>query len=204
MIKVAVVDDHAVVLAGLSFVLSKEKDMRVVATSDTAEGIVAFWEEHKPDVTLLDIRMPNTSGLDALKQLKTAHPEAQVAMLTTSDLEEDIFRALNLGAAGYIMKDERPAAIAGAIRTVAAGGRHVPKNIQRAFDMRKETKSLSPRELSILQYAAKGLSNLEIADILGISINSVKTHTKHIFKKLDVNDRTEAVTLAISRGIIEG
>ena len=124
-------------------------------------------------------------------------------MLTTSELEEDIFRALKLGANGYIPKDSRPSEIAKAVKTIAGGGKYIPDNIQRIFDMRQEVKSLSARELSILQLAAKGFSNPEVADMLGISVNSVKTHFRHIFEKMDVNDRMEAVTLAISRGIIE-
>ena len=125
--------------------------MQVVATAESAEDILGFYEENKPDILLLDIRMPVVSGLDALETIRSAHPDAKVAMLTTSELEEDIFR-----------------------------------------------------ELSILQLAAKGFSNPEVGEMLGISVNSVKTHFRHIFEKMDVSDRMEAVTLAISRGIIEG
>lgn len=203
MTKVAVVDDHGVVLAGLKFVLSRAEGMEVVATSESADDILHFYESKKPDVLLLDIRMPVVSGLDALETIRRAHPDAKVAMLTTSELEEDIFRALKLGANGYIPKDSRPSEIAKAVKTIAGGGKYIPDNIQRIFDMRQEVKSLSARELSILQLAAKGFSNPEVADMLGISVNSVKTHFRHIFEKMDVDDRMEAVTLAISRGIIE-
>ena len=203
MTKVAVVDDHGVVLAGLKFVLSRAEGMQVVATAESAEDILGFYEENKPDVLLLDIRMPSVSGLDALETLRKAHPDAKVAMLTTSELEEDIFRALKLGANGYIPKDSRPAEIAKAVREIASGGRYIPDDIQRRFEMRQGVKSLSARELSIIQLAAKGFSNPEVAEMLGISVNSVKTHFRHIFEKMDVSDRMEAVTLAISRGIIE-
>ena len=203
MTKVAVVDDHGVVLAGLKFVLSRAEGMEVVATAESAEDILGFYEKAKPDVLLLDIRMPSVSGLDALETLRKSHPDAKVAMLTTSELEEDIFRALKLGANGYIPKDSRPAEIANAVKAIAAGGTYVPEDIQRIFDLRQEVKSLSARELSILQLAAKGFSSPEVAEMLGISVNSVKTHFRHIFEKMDVSDRTEAVTLAISRGIIE-
>ena len=189
MTKVAVVDDHGVVLAGLKFVLSRAEGMEVVATAESAEDILGFYEKAKPDVLLLDIRMPSVSGLDALETLRKSHPDAKVAMLTTSELEEDIFRALKLGANGYIPKDSRPAEIAKAVREIASGGQGV--------------KSLSAREISIIQLAAKGFSSPEVAEMLGISVNSVKTHFRHIFEKMDVSDRTEAVTLAISRGIIE-
>ena len=197
MTKVAVVDDHGVVLAGLKF------GMQVVATAESAEDILGFYEKAKPDVLLLDIRMPSVSGLDALETLRKSHPDAKVAMLTTSELEEDIFRALKLGANGYIPKDSRPAEIAKAVREIASGGRYIPEDIQRIFDMRQGVKSLSAREISIIQLAAKGFSSPEVAEMLGISVNSVKTHFRHIFEKMDVSDRTEAVTLAISRGIIE-
>ena len=203
MTKVAVVDDHGVVLAGLKFVLSRAEGMQVVATAESAEDILGFYEKAKPDVLLLDIRMPSVSGLDALETLRKSHPDAKVAMLTTSELEEDIFRALKLGANGYIPKDSRPAEIAKAVREIASGGRYIPEDIQRIFDMRQGVKSLSAREISILQLAAKGFSSPEVAEMLGISVNSVKTHFRHIFEKMDVSDRTEAVTLAISRGIIE-
>ncbi len=203
MTKVAVVDDHGVVLAGLKFVLSRTEGMEVVATAESAEDILNFYESNRPDVLLLDIRMPVVSGLDALEVIRRVHPEAKIAMLTTSEMEEDIFRALKLGANGYIPKDARPAEIANAVRTIASGGRYVPDDIQKIFDMRREVKSLSARELSILQLSAKGFSNPEVADMLGISVNSVKTHFRHIFEKMDVSDRTEAVTLALSRGIIE-
>ena len=202
MTKVAVVDDHSVVLAGLKFVLSRAEGMQVVATAESAEDIIGFYEKAKPDVLLLDIRMPSVSGLDALETLRKSHPDAKVAMLTTSELEEDIFRALKLGANGYIPKDSRPAEIAKAVREIASGGRYIPEDIQRIFDMRQGVKSLSARELSIIQLAAKGFSSPEVAEMLGISVNSVKTHFRHIFEKMDVSDRTEAVTLAISRGII--
>ena len=203
MTKVAVVDDHSVVLAGLKFVLSRAEGMQVVATAESAEDILGFYEKAKPDVLLLDIRMPSVSGLDALETLRKSHPDAKVAMLTTSELEEDIFRALKLGANGYIPKDSRPAEIAKAVREIASGGRYIPEDIQRIFDMRQGVKSLSAREISIIQLAAKGFSSPEVAEMLGISVNSVKTHFRHIFEKMDVSDRTEAVTLAISRGIIE-
>ena len=203
MTKVAVVDDHGVVLAGLKFVLSRAEGMQVVATAESAEDILGFYEKAKPDVLLLDIRMPSVSGLDALETLRKSHPDAKVAMLTTSELEEDIFRALKLGANGYIPKDSRPAEIAKAVREIASGGRYIPEDIQRIFDMRQGVKSLSAREISIIQLAAKGFSSPEVAEMLGISVNSVKTHFRHIFEKMDVSDRTEAVTLAISRGIIE-
>ena len=202
MTKVAVVDDHGVVLAGLKFVLSRAEGMEVVATAESAEDILGFYEKAKPDVLLLDIRMPSVSGLDALETLRKSHPDAKVAMLTTSELEEDIFRALKLGANGYIPKDSRPAEIAKAVREIASGGRYIPEDIQRIFDMRQGVKSLSAREISIIQLAAKGFSSPEVAEMLGISVNSVKTHFRHIFEKMDVGDRMEAVTLAISRGII--
>ena len=203
MIKVAVIDDHGVVLAGLKFVLSRAEGMQVVATSESAEGIVGFYDANKPDVLLLDIRMPQTNGLDALETLRAAHPSAKVAMLTTSELEEDVFRALKLGAVGYIPKDARPAEIAAAVRQIAAGETYSPDSIRRVFEARKSAKSLSERELVVLQYAAKGLSNKEIGDILGISVNSVKTHVRHILEKIGAEHRTEAVSLAIARGIIE-
>ena len=204
MIRVAVIDDHSVVLAGLKYVLSLHDDMDVIATSETADDICTFYKTQRPDVLLLDIRMPGTSGLDALATLRKQHPDVRVAMLTTSDLEEDVYRSFNLGANGYIPKDARPAEIANAIRTIAAGGNYMPEAIRRIYETRKSVKGLTEREVAILRYIAKGLSYHEIGKQYNISVNTVKIHVRHIFEKLDVSDRTEAVTLAIARGIIEG
>ena len=178
MIRVAVIDDHSVVLAGLKYVLSLHDDMDVIATSETADDICTFYKTQRPDV--------------------------RVAMLTTSDLEEDVYRSFNLGANGYIPKDAHPAEIANAIRTIAAGGNYLPEPIRRIYEARKSAKGLTEREVAILRYIAKGLSYHEIGEQYNISVNTVKIHVRHIFEKLDVSDRTEAVTLAIARGIIEG
>ena len=137
MTKVAVVDDHSVVLAGLKFVLSRAEGMEVVATAESAEDILGFYEKTKPDVLLLDIRMPSVSGLDALETLHRVHPDAKVAMLTTSALEEDIYRALKLGANGYIPTESRPADIAKAVRDIALGGPYIPEDIQWTLGMRQ-------------------------------------------------------------------
>ena len=204
MIRIAVIDDHLVVLAGIKALLTRKYGMEVVATSDNPAEAVEIVRQHRRDVLLLDIRMPGTSGLDALATLRKQHPDVRVAMLTTSDLEEDVYRSFNLGANGYIPKDAHPAEIANAIRTIAAGGNYLPEPIRRIYEARKSAKGLTEREVAILRYIAKGLSYHEIGEQYNISVNTVKIHVRHIFEKLDVSDRTEAVTLAIARGIIEG
>ena len=204
MIRIAVIDDHLVVLAGIKALLTRKYGMEVVATSDNPAETVEIVRQHRPDVLLLDIRMPGTSGLDALATLRKQHPDVRVAMLTTSDLEEDVYRSFNLGANGYIPKDAHPAEIANAIRTIAAGGNYLPEPIRRIYEARKSAKGLTEREVAILRYIAKGLSYHEIGEQYNISVNTVKIHVRHIFETLDVSDRTEAVTLAIARGIIEG
>lgn len=203
MIRVAVIDDHAVVLAGIRLILSRDPSMEVVATSDDPASAVAFVRRHRPDVLLLDIRMPGVSGLDALDAVLSAEPAATVAMLTTSESEEDLYRSIRRGARGFIRKDARAPEMIAAIKAVAAGETYLPENMKDIFDLHAEQPSLSPRETEVLRLAAKGFQNLEIARLAGMSVNTLKYHLKNAFMKLGVSNRTEAVTEAIHRGIIE-
>ena len=204
MIRIAVIDDHLVVLAGIKALLTRKYGMEVVATSDNPAEAVEIVRQHRPDVLLLDIRMPGISGLEVLDTVLAAEPDTQVAMLTTSELEEDVYRAMTHGARGFIRKDARGAELINGVRTVAAGEKYLPEPIRRIYEARKSAKGLTEREVAILRYIAKGLSYHEIGEQYNISVNTVKIHVRHIFEKLDVSDRTEAVTLAIARGIIEG
>ena len=204
MIKVGVIDDHAVVLAGIKYMLSRDSEMDVVATSDDASAAIDFVRTYRPDVLLLDIRMPGTSGLEALDAILAAEPDAKVAMLTTSEAEEDVYRSMTHGARGFIRKDARATEVIAAVKAVAAGQTYLPENMKAIFEMRAEQKTLSPREIEVLTLAAKGLQNSEIARIVGFSVNTLKYHLKNAYCKLDVTNRTEAVTEAIRRGIIDG
>lgn len=202
MIKVGVIDDHAVVLAGIKSILSRDKEVDVVATSDDACKAIEFFRKHKPDVLLMDIGMPGTSGLDALDAVLAVEPDAKIAMLTTSEAEEDVYRSMTHGARGFIRKDARAAEVIAAVKSVARGETYLPENMKAIFNMRAEQKDLSPREKEVIMLASKGLQNVEIACIAGMSVNTLKYHMKNAFGKLGVTNRTEAVTEAIRRGII--
>ena len=203
MIRIAVIDDHLVVLAGIKALLTRKYGMEVVATSDNPAETVEIVRQHRPDVLLLDIRMPGISGLEVLDTVLAAEPDTQVAMLTTSELEEDVYRAMTHGARGFIRKDARGAELIDGVRTVAAGEKYLPESLKAVFEMRADQKALSPRELDVLRLASKGYRNNEIARLAGISVNTLKYHLKNAFDKLGVTSRTEAVTEAIHRGIIE-
>jgi len=204
MTKVAIVDDHSVVRFGLKYMLKLGRDMKFAAEGATAEDAVRIAREVKPDVMLLDVRMQGRGGISALQEILAENPAQRVVMLTTSDAEEDVFQSLRLGAKGYVLKDADPEKVVDAIRTVAAGGTVFSDEIMRTYELRASAKGLSAREKEVLQATAKGLSNQEIGDALGISFSSVKAHLKHAFAKLDVSDRAEAIATAIRRGIIVG
>lgn len=202
MIKVAVIDDHSVVRFGIRYMLQLDPDMTLVAEADSGDQALALVRQHRPDVTLLDIRMPGTDGIAALRQIRAEFPDAKIVMLTTSDLEEDIYRAIRTGAQGYLLKDMPPPEMVKAIRAVADGSTYFPREIQKQYELRQATADLSPRELETLGLIVKGLSNPDIARVLGISPNSVKMHLKHVFAKLGAQDRAEAAAIAIRRGIL--
>ena len=202
MTTIAIVDDHAIVRMGLKFALTLAKDIQLVAEGECADDAVRIAKEVKPDIVLLDVRMPGESGVDALRRIIAAAPEQRVIMLTTSDTEEDVFQSVKAGAKGYVLKGTKPEILIDDIRRVAGGGLAFPEEVRRIYEMRSEMRDLSPREKEVLEGIAKGLSNQEIADIFGISQNSIKMHLKHVFEKLEVADRTEAVTTAIRRGVI--
>jgi len=204
MTSVAIVDDHSVVRFGLKYMLKLGRDLKFAAEGSTAEDAVRIARELKPDVMLLDVRMPGRGGISALQEILAGNPQQRVVMLTTSDAEEDVFQSVRLGAKGYVLKDADPEGVIAAIRKVAAGGTVFSDDIMRTYEIRASAKGLSAREKEVLQAAAKGLSNQEIADALGISFSSVKVHMKHAFAKLDVADRAEAIATAIRRGVIVG
>ncbi len=201
-IRVLVADDHFVVRMGLTALVNTEPDFEVVGEAvDGAQAVVEF-EKHKPDLVLMDLRMPVKDGIQATTEIKTKHPEARVLMLTTFDGDTDIHRAIQAGAQGYVLKNTTGDKLIPALRAVAAGQRWIPKEIATRLASRNLFEELTPRELQVLEQAAKGLANKEIADVLKITGHTVKDHLKSILGKLHVADRTEAVTVAIQRGII--
>lgn len=202
MIRVAIIDDHMVVRAGLKYLLEAVPDLEFAGEHAGGEGAAQFVSETRPDVTLLDVRMPDKNGVEVLRELLMLWPKAKVVMLTTSDAEEDIFRSIELGAMGYVMKESPIEIITAAIRSAVAGEVFMTEDVQRIYETRKDVQGLSPREAEVLGAAAKGLSNREIGVRLGISENSIKMHLKRAFFKLGASDRAEAVTLAMQRGFL--
>ena len=202
-IKVAVVDDHAVVRMGLKYALALFPDLTFVGEHSDGDGAREFVLRTRPDVTLLDIRMPGMNGVEALAEILAAMPKAKVVMLTTSGTEEDVYRSLKLGARGYVMKDSDPRNIVDAIRTVARGGKFIPEDIRARYEARRLLPELTPRELEAMKLLSRGLSNPEIAAELGVSEDGAKMHLKHAYEKLGAKGRVDAVAIAIRRGIVD-
>ena len=204
MIKVVIIDDHVVVRAGLRYIIEADPELEFVGEFGGGLGAAEFVMYNDPDVVLLDVRMPDRNGIDALKDILTADPKRRVVMLTTSDAEEDVFRAIEEGALGYVMKDSEISVISAAIKSAMAGEVFMTDNVRRIYETRKGSKGLSAREAEALKLAAKGAGNKEIAAAMGLSENSVKMFMKRAFFKLGASSRAEAVQLAIRRGLIEG
>ena len=202
MVKVAIIDDHSVVRMGLKYMLAFAKDMKLVGEAMGGEGVAKFVAECRPDVVLLDVRMPGVDGIAALTEILASAPQTNVVMLTTSDTEEDVYRAISLGAKGYILKETEPNVLLDSIRAVANGGTCMPDAIRRIYEARASEKSLTAREREILRYISKGFSNDEIGKQLGISANTVKAHVASILSTLGAGDRAEAVAIGIQRGLI--
>ena len=202
VIRVAVIDDHAVVRMGLKYALSVFKDIQFAGEHPDGEGAAAFVEKTGPDIVLLDIRMPGKDGVAALKEILAARPDRKVIMLTTAGTEEDVYQSLTIGAKGYVMKDSAPGNIVDAIRAVAEGRTYVPEEIRKLYEARSRAPGLTPRELETLQLLAQGLSNREIAARLGVSENGAKVHLKHVNEKLDAKDRVDAVAIGLRKGLL--
>ena len=199
---VLVVDDHALVRTGVANIISHEPDLQVVAeAADGAEAVAAF-ERHRPDVTLLDLRMPVMEGVEAVRQIRLRDPLAKVIVLTTYDTDEDITRALKAGAKAYILKDISASALVACIHDVLAGKTYLAPTAAAKLAEGVARVQLTPRELATLRLMADGRSNKEIANTLGISERTVKTHLGHLFDKLGVTSRTEAAKVAARRGLV--
>ena len=199
--RVVVVDDHGVVRMGLKFTLGLFKDLEYAGEWSSGEGAAQFILGVKPDVVLLDIRMPGKDGLAVLEELLQLDSSAKVIMLTTSSLEEDVFRAIKIGAKGYVLKDRDTENIVRAVRTVAEGGVFIPKQIQEIYNTRSTVPALTPTETEALALLAEGLTNKAIAERLAISEDAVKMRLKHAYEKIGVNDRAGAIAVAIRKGI---
>jgi two-component system NarL family response regulator len=201
-IRVVVVDDHPVVRDGLKTVLSAAPDIEVVGEAGDGREAIAAWKEHQPDVVLMDLRMPRMDGADAIAAIIRLSPDARVIVLTTFAGDEDIHRALALGARAYLLKDAFHEEILAAIRAVHAGRRHVPPAVASRLAERPIGRDLTLREIEVLELIARGNSNREIGEQLRIAEGTVKAHVNSILGKLDAQDRTDAAMIALKRGII--
>src|ERR1700758_746764 len=202
-IRILVADDHSVVREGLVSLITRKTDMAVVGEASNGREAVDLWKEHRPDVTLLDLRMPELDGVGAIKEIRELDDGAHILVLTTFDGDEDIYRAIKAGAKGYLLKDTAREALMESIRRVHAGQTCIPPALAAKLAERVSGEALSAREIEVLQRIAAGKSNKEIGAELFISEGTVKTHVKSIFSKLDVVSRTEAVATATRRGLIQ-
>jgi DNA-binding NarL/FixJ family response regulator len=202
-IRILVADDHFIVRSGLTSLIHSEPDMEVVAEAADGAQAAELFAKHQPDLALLDLRMPGNNGNEAIERIRREFPNARILVLTAFNGDEDIYKALRAGALGYVLKSSTGEALIPAIRAVAAGEPWIPRDVATRLAMRNSYEALTAREVQVLREIARGKANKEIAVALAISEYTVKDHLKNILAKLHVADRTEAVTAAVQRGIIE-
>ncbi len=201
-VRILIVEDHAIVREGLRAILETEPGFLVVGEAGCGKEAMERFRELLPDVTLLDVHFPGESGLDILKEIRVLSPSARVLMISTYDHDEDIFRSLQMGARGYILKDVGRTVLAAAVRAVKEGRKVIPEWVGNKLAERVQTEELTARELEVLQLLAEGRTNKEIASALHVSEGTIKAHLGHIFGKMGVADRTQALLAALRRGII--
>ncbi len=201
-IRVLVVDDHPIMRFGITAIIEATPDMTAVAQAGSGEEAIELFERHLPDITLMDLRLPGMSGVEAIRTLISRHRDAKFVVLTTYEGDEDIHQALEAGARSYIIKGMPHDALVGALRRVHAGGRFLPAPVSRALSSRTPNSDLSAREREVLHLIAHGKSNKEIAGELGIAESTVKCHVSVILLRLNVSDRTQAVVTALQRGLV--
>ena len=202
LIEVLIVDDHPIMRVGIAAMISKCNEMRVVGFAGSGEEAIEKFTKHRPDIVLLDLRLPGMSGVETLQEIDRKFPGARIIILTMYEGDEDIHRAMNAGAKGYLAKGLAPETLLAAIRKVHAGGSYVPAPISNSLASRTSDTCLSARESEVLELLAKGKSNKEIALELGIRESTVKGHISVILTRLDANDRTQAVIAGLERGYI--
>jgi len=202
-IRVLSVDDHPIMREGIVAFLNGQPDMQVVAQASNGHEAVECFNRHRPDITLMDLSLPDTNGIDAVIALRTHFPDARIIILTTFDCDAEIQRALAAGARSYILKTMPPQEMVEVIRRVHAGRKYIPPDVAAHLADHLGDQPLTDRELEVLRLVMDGNRNREIADCLSISEETVKAHVKHVFEKLGAADRTQAVTIALRRGLIQ-
>jgi two-component system NarL family response regulator len=201
-IRVLCVDDHRVMLDGLALLIGRQPDMEVIAAATNGERAVELFASLLPDVTLMDLQLPTMSGLEAIGAIRKSHSDARIVVLTMYQGDEDIYRALEAGAAAYLLKDTLAEDLVNVIRDVHTGHKSIPPDVAAALAARKAQPALTPREVEVVHLIAQGLRNKEIAVTLGISEQTAKVHVKNILAKLNVSDRSAVIAVAVRRGII--
>jgi two-component system NarL family response regulator len=201
-IRVQCVDDHRIVREGLGLIINQQPDMHVVASASSGEEAVEMFRHHRPDVTLMDLRLRSMTGIEAIRAIRHEDPDARIVVLTMYDGDEDIHRALRAGAITYLLKDTLSDDLIRVIREVHAGHRPMGPGVEARLAERASHPTLTHREIQVMDLLAQGLRNKEIAASLGISEGTIQGHVKSIFSKLNVNDRTAAVRVALERGMV--
>jgi DNA-binding NarL/FixJ family response regulator len=197
------VEDHPIFREGLSLIIGSQADMRLVAQAANAAEAIAEFRRHQPDITLMDLRLRGTNGIDALIAIRGEFPEARIIMLTTSDAAAEIQRALRAGAAAYMLKSMPKDELLAGIRSVHAGKKHIPPEVVARLVEHMGEEDLTTRELEVLELIRDGYRNKQVAEQLGIAETTVNFHIKNIVSKLGANDRTHAVTIALRRGLLQ-
>lgn len=201
-IRVMLVDDHPAFRKGMAALVGSEPDLEVVAETGDGRESIELYRQKRPDIVLMDLRLPGMGGVEAIIAIRKEFPDARIIVLTTFDMDEDIYRAMESGAKSYLLKDTPDDELAATIRAVHAGQQKLPTRVAERLAARRERPELSEREREVLQLLIKGRSNKEISSALFISEDTVKAHLKTLFVKLDVQDRTEAAITAIRQGIV--
>lgn len=203
MIRLLSIDDHPAFLEGLAAILSTQEDMRLIAQASTAQQGILAYNEYQPDVTLMDVRLPDLPGIEALAVIRAAHPDARVLMLSTFQGDASITRSLTAGARGYMLKTMAPSEMLEAIRVVHSGKKYISSLVATQLAAHLSEQPLTPRESEILKHVSTGNSNRDIGAIMFISEQTVKAHLRHIMDKLGASDRAHSVAIAIRRGFLE-
>lgn len=201
-IRILLVDDHTILRQGLAMIIKYAPDMTVIAQANDGRQAINLFQEHQPDVTLMDLRMPQMDGVEAISAIRAESKQARIMVLTTYDVDEDIYRGLQAGAQGYLLKDTEADELLNAIRTVHNGEQYISLKVGLKLAERLSNPELSRREFEVLRLMAEGMNNPGIATALIIGKSTVKTHVNRILGKLGVSDRTQAVIVAAKRGIV--